>query len=143
MDFAQLLEKTLEGLGYELVGWERSGRNPLLRIFIDKPEGIGLDDCTQVSNHLSRVFAVEGIDYDRLEISSPGLDRLLSKEKDFVRFVGEQARIKLRMPVNGQRNFVGTLGKVEAGELELKVESGALIKVALSNIEKARLMPNI
>jgi ribosome maturation factor RimP len=93
-----------------------------------------------VSNHLSRVFAVEGVPYERLEISSPGLDRLLSKEQDFVRFAGHRARLKLRVPVEGQRNFVGVLRETRAGKIELEVD-GKVISVDLSNLDKARLVP--
>ena len=71
MDLYELLESTLAGLGYELVDVERSVRGKLLRIFIDKPTGVSVDDCVAVSNHLSRLLAVENIDYDRLEVSSP------------------------------------------------------------------------
>ena len=85
MDLQQTLESTLAGLGYELVDFERSGKGKLLRIFMDKAGGITVDDCATVSNHLSRVLAVEGVDYDRLEVSSPGLDRPLKKEQDSVR----------------------------------------------------------
>src|SRR5688572_7199549 len=109
MDLEHTLESTLSGLGYELVDFERSGKGKLLRVYIDRPGGINVDDCAKVSNQLSRVLTVEGIAYDRLEISSPGLDRVLRKERDFIRFAGHKARIKLRVPVEGQRNFVGVL----------------------------------
>src|SRR5688500_19308526 len=79
MDLNELLESTLAGLGYELVDLERSPRGKLLRVFIDKPDGVSVDDCVTVSNHLSRLLAVENVDYDRLEVSSPGLDRPLKK----------------------------------------------------------------
>ena len=82
MDVVKLVETTVNGLGYELVDFERSGRG-LLRVFIDKPEGILVDDCQTVSNQLTRLFMVENVDYDRLEVSSPGLDRPLKKEADF------------------------------------------------------------
>jgi ribosome maturation factor RimP len=141
-DLSKLLESTLAGLGYELVDVERSGKGRLLRIFIDKPSGVGLDDCTKVSNHLSRVLAVEGIDYERLEISSPGLDRSLRKEQDFVRFAGHKARIKLRVPVAGQRNFVGVLREMRAGKVELDVD-GRIVSVDLANLDKARLVPAV
>ena len=142
MDFGQLLDNTVSGLGYELVAWERSGKGSLLRIFVDKSGGVEIEDCARVSQHLARVFEVEGIAYDRLEVSSPGLDRLLRKDADYVRFAGEKARLKLRMALNGQRNFVGTLRAVNDGTLELEVD-GKLLVVELSNIEKARLVPNI
>jgi len=142
MDFAQLLETTVGGLGYELVAWERSGKASMLRVFVDKPSGIDVDDCAKVSQQLSRVLEVEGIDYGRLEVSSPGLDRVLRKDRDFVRFAGEKARLKLRLALDGQRNFVGTLRAVNDGKLELEVD-GKLLALDLSNIEKARLVPNI
>jgi ribosome maturation factor RimP len=142
MDFGQLLDSTVSGLGYELVAWERSGKGSLLRIFVDKPAGVEIDDCARVSQHLARVFEVEGVAYDRLEVSSPGLDRLLRKHEDYVRFAGEKARLKLRMALNGQRNFVGTLRAVNDGKLALEVD-GKLLELELSNIEKARLVPNI
>ena len=141
-DLAQLLESTLSGLGYELVDFERSGKGKLLRVFIDKPEGINVDDCAAVSNHLSRVFAVEDIDYERLEISSPGLDRLLRKEQDFVRFAGHKARIKVRVPVEGQKNFVGVLRETRAGKVEIDVD-GKVVSLDLANLDKARLVPAI
>jgi ribosome maturation factor RimP len=142
MDLEQLLDSTLSGLGYELVDFERSGKGKLLRVYIDKPEGINVDDCAAVSNHLSRVFAVENIEYERLEISSPGLDRLLRKEQDFVRFAGHKARIKVRVPVEGQRNFVGVLRETRAGKVEIEVD-GKLVAFDLTNLDKARLVPAI
>ena len=142
MDLTQLLESTLSGMGYELVDFERSGRGTLLRVFIDKPEGINVEDCAAVSNHLSRVFAVENIDYDRLEISSPGLDRSLKKEQDFVRFAGQKARIKVRVPVEGQRNFVGVLRETRAGQVDIEVD-GKIVSFDLTNLDKARLVPAI
>jgi ribosome maturation factor RimP len=141
VDLQQMLETTLAGLGYELVDLERSGKGKLLRIFIDKPGGVTLDDCAAVSNHVSRVMAVEGIDYDRLEVSSPGLDRPLKKEQDFVRYAGQKARIKLRVPLAGQRNFVGVLRETRAGKVEIEVDDGKRVSVDLSNLEKARLVP--
>ena len=141
-DLALLLESTLAGMGYELVDFERSGKGTLLRVFIDKPEGINVEDCAAVSNHLGRVFAVENVDYERLEISSPGLDRALKKEQDFVRFAGHKARIKVRVPVEGQRNFVGVLRETRAGKVEIEVD-GKVVSVDLSNLDKARLVPAI
>lgn len=142
MDLQVLLETTLAGLGYELVDLERSGKGLFLRVFIDKPEGINVDDCAAVSHHLMRLMAVENIIYDRLEVSSPGLDRLLKKERDFVRFTGQKARIKLRVPVNGQRNFVGVLRETSAGKVQLEVE-GSVLSLDIGNLEKARLVPAI
>jgi ribosome maturation factor RimP len=141
-DLSNLLESTLQGLGYELVDFERSGKGALLRVFIDKPQGIDVEDCARVSNHLSRVLAVENIDYGRLEVSSPGLDRSLRKEQDFVRFAGRKARIKVRVPVEGQRNFMGVLRETRAGKIELDVD-GRIVTLDLANLDRARLVPAI
>ena len=139
MDVAKLVEITVNGLGYELVDFERSGRG-VLRVFIDKPGGISLDDCQVVSNQLTRLFPVENVDYERLEVSSPGLDRPLKKEADFVRFAGEKAQLKLRMPLAGRKNFVGVIGGVSDGILQLDVD-GSQVAIELSNLDKARLVP--
>ncbi len=140
MDLQGLLENTLAGLGYELVDLERSPKGALLRIFIDKPGGITVEDCALVSNHLDRVFTVENVAYDRLEISSPGLNRPLRKAEDFVRFSGQKAKLKLRVPLEGQRNFVGVIRECEAGKVGIEVD-GRVLSVDLGNVDKARLMP--
>lgn len=139
MDVVKLVEKTVDGLGYELVDLERAGRG-LLRVFIDKPDGISVDDCQLVSNQLTRLFMVENVDYERLEVSSPGLDRALKKEADFIRFAGQKAQIKLRMPIGNRKNFVGIIGSLEAGVLQLDVE-GVQVEIELANVDKARLVP--
>lgn len=139
MDALKLIETTVNGLGYELVDFEHSGRG-MLRVFIDKPEGISVDDCQIVSNQLTRLFMVENVDYERLEVSSPGLDRPLKKQADFERFSGEKAQIKLRMPLNGRKNFIGVLGPLRDGVVELDVEGGK-VAIELSNVDKARLVP--
>lgn len=138
-DVAKLIETTVAGLGYELVDFEVSGRG-LMRVFLDKPEGIALEDCERVSHQLTRLFTVENVDFDRLEVSSPGLDRPLKKESDFVRFAGAKAQLKLRMPLNGRKNFVGILGSVQDGVLQLDVE-GVPVAIVLANVDKARLVP--
>lgn len=142
MDLLARMEATLAGLGYELVDLERSGKGLFLRVFIDKPEGINVDDCAAVSHHLTRWLTVENIAYDRLEVSSPGLDRVLKKERDFVRFAGQKARVKLRVPVDGQRNFVGVLRETGAGKVQLEID-GKLLSFDLGNLERARLVPGI
>jgi ribosome maturation factor RimP len=140
-DLNGLLEQSLAQLGYELVDLEMSNRGKLLRLFIDKPDGINIDDCALVSEHVSHLLAVEhDIDYDRLEVSSPGLDRVLKKEADFERFVGNKVKLKLRVPVEGSKNFSGVLRGVEQGSVRIEVEAGEK-QFALSNIDKARLSP--
>ncbi len=138
----ELLESTLSGMGYELVEVEQLAHNKLLRIFVDKEGGISIDDCVAISNHLSRLLVVENIDYGRLEVSSPGLDRPLRKISDFLRFKGETVKLKLRIPLEGQRNFVGVLKEVNDGIIKLEVD-GKLLDLELSNLGKARLVPKL
>jgi ribosome maturation factor RimP len=142
MELYELLGSTLTGMGYELVEVERSARGKLLRIFIDKPSGISIEDCVAVNHHLSRLFTVENIDYDRLEISSPGLDRPLRQTSDFIRFAGELVKLKLRVALQGQRNFIGTLREVNDGVLKLEVD-GKILDLELNNLEKVRLVPKL
>lgn len=139
MDAAGLVERTLAGLGYELVDLEISAGG-LMRILMDKSVGITLEDCEQVSHHLTRLFAVEGVSYERLEVSSPGMDRPLKKSADFVRFRGEKVQLKLRMPMEGRKKFTGILGELQDGVLQLDVD-GRLVLIELSNLDKARLVP--
>jgi ribosome maturation factor RimP len=135
------LRTTLEGLGYELVDLE-SSRGGLLRVFIDAPSGISVDDCARVSNHLTRAFVVEGIDYERLEVSSPGLDRPLKRLEDFVRFAGQRASLRLKLPQAGQRRFEGVVQGVEDGKVVLEID-GTRREFALGDIDRARLVPDV
>src|SRR5256714_13384173 len=125
-----LLERTVAGLGYGLADFEYINNGRMLRVFIEKahelvPEraGVTLADCEAVSRQLQRVFEVEGIEYDRLEVSSPGLDRRLKKAADFARLAGHEAQVRLRHPVNGRRNFVGTVRAVEGDRIEFDYDS--------------------
>ncbi len=143
MDLQELIDKTVTGLGYELVDMEQSPRGRVLRLFIDKHDkagGIDVEDCGLVSNQLSRVLAVENVDYDRLEISSPGLDRVLKKPADFERFTGSEINLRLRLPINGRRNFNGVLHGVQDSKIRLMIDTGE-VELALGNIDKARLVP--
>ena len=135
-----LIEQVVTGLGYELVDIEFSPRGRLLRVFLDIERGITVDDCATVSNQLQRVFEVENIDYDRLEVSSPGLDRPLKKLADFERFAGEEVQIRLSLPVNNQRNFAGVLDGVRDGAVVITTEKGEQL-LPFDDIEKARLVP--
>lgn len=143
MDLLDLLEKTVTGLGYALVDVEQSPRGRILRLFIDKPEkagGVDVEDCALVSNHLTRVLAVENVDYDRLEVSSPGMDRVLKKVADFERFSGNEINLRLRIPLGGRRNFNGILVGVQDGKLRLMIDTGE-VELDLGNVDKARLVP--
>jgi ribosome maturation factor RimP len=103
-----IVERTLGSMGYELVELEMA-QNGLLRVFIDAPAGIQIEDCERVSRQLSHVLAVDDVDYQRLEVSSPGLDRPLRKAADFVRFAGAEVSLRLKRPFEGRRNFEGVL----------------------------------
>jgi ribosome maturation factor RimP len=140
MELLNLIEQTVQGLDYELVDFETSPRGRLMRVFIDSPNGITVDDCATVSNQLTRIFEVENIDYDRLEVSSPGLDRPLKKAADFERFAGQDVQLRLRMPIANQRNFAGVLQGLKDGVVTLETESGP-VEVPFEEIEKARLVP--
>lgn len=153
MQLQALIEKTVAGLGYELVDVERAGRG-LLRVYIDFPPqdirlSISVTDCEKVSHQLSHVLTVENINYERLEVSSPGLDRPLKKQSDYVRFAGCEAKIKLRMPVPGSSNrktFQGILHAPEGEALRLEFESKdgpAVLEFALADVDKANLVPKV
>ena len=148
MQLSELIETTVTGMGFELVDFETSPRARLLRIFIDRPEGselrVSIDDCAAVSSQMSRVFLVENVDYDRLEVSSPGMDRPLIKAADFRRFAGAEVQIKLRVAMGNQRNFSGVLeGLTESdGSAMVRVRGAAEVyDFALDNIDRARLVP--
>ncbi len=138
----ELLERTLPPMGYELVDCDFSPSGRLVRVFIDKPGGVDVEDCAFVSSHLTRLFAVEGVDYERLEVSSPGLDRPLKKEADFARFDGWEAKLKLREPIGNARRVTGVLRGVAGGIVKLENAEG-MHSIPLTNIDKARLVPKI
>lgn len=135
------LRATLEALGYELVDLEVS-RGGLMRVFIDSPRGITVEDCARVSNHLTRAFAVEDVDYERLEVSSPGLDRPLKRVEDFERFRGSKASLKLKLPRDGRRRYEGLLAGIEDGGVVLEVEGERRV-FAFADIDRARLVPDV
>jgi ribosome maturation factor RimP len=141
VDLTALLEKIVDAMGYELVDLELANRGRLMRVFIDKVNGVDVEDCARLSNHLTKLFTVEGVEYDRLEVSSPGLDRPLKRPKDFARFIGERAQVKVRLPLNGRRRFVGKLQNVGEVGIEMNVD-GEVVPIAFSDIDKARLIPN-
>jgi ribosome maturation factor RimP len=139
----EVVAPTVSGMGYELVDVQASNGGRLLRLFIDKPGGVTLDDCAQISRHLTRVLAVEGIDYDRLEVSSPGLDRPLRKESDFARFAGSRAEVRMRTPdASGRRKFAGVLRGAEGGRVSLELE-GQTVELALEDVDRAKLIPEL
>lgn len=143
-DLRTLLEPGVKALGFELVDSELagSGRNAVLRVYIDGPRGVTVDDCAQVSRQLSAILDVEDPFPERyvLEVSSPGLDRPLVKHEDFERFVGERVKVRMRMALEGRRNFKGRLIGVSLQHIALEVD-GKTVNLDFSGIEKARLVP--
>jgi ribosome maturation factor RimP len=138
-----ILEPTLQGLGFELVDTQVSNRGRFLRIFMDKPGGITVDECAAVSRHLQRLFEVEGIDYDRLEVSSPGLDRPLRHAADFARFAGQKVDVKMRLKdAQGRRHYVGLLRGIEGATATVEVD-GVPVALPLDGMERARLVPQL
>jgi len=130
-------------MGYELVELQAANGGRHLRLFIDKPGGIGVEDCAALSRQLSRVLEVEGVDYERLEVSSPGLDRPLRKEADFARFAGQRAEVRMRTPdASGRRRFVGVLRGAAEGRVAMELD-GQTVQLALGDVERARLVPQL
>jgi ribosome maturation factor RimP len=138
-----VVEPVVTGMGYELVELQAANAGRMLRLFIDKPGGIVVEDCAAVSRQLSRVLEVEGINYERLEVSSPGLDRPLKRLADFVRFAGQRAEVKMRTPdASGRRRFVGVLRGAEGAHVNIELE-GRTVQLALGDVERARLVPEL
>jgi ribosome maturation factor RimP len=142
LKLGELLEKTVPPLGYELVDWETTPGGRLVRVFIDKPNGVDVEDCARVSEHLTRLFAVENVDFDRLEVSSPGLDRALKKAADFIRFEGSEADLKLATPVDNARRMKGVLRGCDGETVRVETKDG-MRAIPLANITRARLVPKI
>jgi len=146
-----VIEKTVTGMGYELVDVEQAARG-LLRVYIDvaaENGNITVDDCEKVSHQLSHVLTVENVNYERLEISSPGLDRPLKKLADYARFAGQEAVVKLRLPMAGAANrksFQGILHAPDGDKLKLEFEGKegpAMLEFNLADVDKARLLPKV
>ena len=142
----KLLEPAIERLGYELTDLELKlgGQDGLVRIFIDKDDGIDIEDCEAVSRQVSAILDVEDPlpGQYTLEVSSPGLDRALTKPAHFARFMGEDVRVKLRFPLEGRRNFKGALKFSDKEKIEIEVD-GESYSLPLATIESARLVPQL
>ena len=139
----QLVEEIVESQGYELVDVEfkGAGKNSLLRIFIDRPDGISHEDCELVSEHVGTVLDVEDLipfSYT-LEVSSPGLDRKLFKEADYIRFAGKLAKIQTRIPLEHQRVFRGRLRGLQDGKILVELPKGELLEIPVDVVAEARL----
>jgi ribosome maturation factor RimP len=142
-----LLEPAVTALGCELVGVEYhpSGKHSLLRVYIDRPEGVTVDDCSAVSYQVSGLLDVEDPipGHYTLEVSSPGLDRPLFQARDFERFAGQQVKIRTRFPVAGQRNFRGLLQGMQGQQVVIDEQDGRRVELPLDQIEQARLVPDL
>jgi len=136
-------ESLLPGIGMDLIDVEfrfESGRW-VLRVFIDKEGGVTLDDCARVSRELGDLIETEDIiNYHyELEVSSPGLDRPLKKERDFLCSIGKMVTIKMSVPIDKRRNFTGRLANVSEGVIDLLVDGNNTVHLPLKGIDKARL----
>jgi len=141
-DLETLIEKLVMQLGYELVDFETVNGGQILRIYIDKGDLIDIEDCTKVSNHVNNVLSVEtDYDYERLEVSSPGLDRVIKKLNDFDRFKGQKIKIKTRFAIENRKNFKGTLSGTKGESIKIEVDNESLL-IDFENIDKARLDPD-
>jgi ribosome maturation factor RimP len=145
------LEQAISGLGFELVEVNITN-NLTMQIYIDKEIELGkrlepankanaitIEDCELVSEHISKLLIVEGIDYNRLEVSSPGLERPLKKIAHFIRFIGHKAKVKTHNAVNNQKVFQGIIEKVEEETIWIKTNN-ELTPIEFININKARLV---
>ena len=146
-ELTRLLEPTIQGLGFELADLELKvgSRDGFVRVFIDRqPEGAGLEDCEAVSRQISALLDVEDPlpGHYTLEVSSPGLDRRLTKAAHFQRFAGENVKVKLRFPKDGRRNFSGQLKAADDESIEVEVD-GTSYQLTISTIESARLVPTL
>lgn len=144
-DIEAALTPTVEGLGYELLCLELQpdGKDALLRLYIESPEGIGIQDCEKVSRAVSAQLEIDDpiAGAYRLEVSSPGWDRPLAKKKHFEDYMGSEAKIRTHLPIIDRRNFRGFIRAVEDEAVHLQVD-GELFVIPLADIEKARLVPD-
>lgn len=143
-ELIHLLEPAVSGLGYELVELEfaPAGSGSLLRLYIDAPPGISLDDCERVSRRVSAILDAEDPVPGQytLEVSSPGLDRVLRKPEHFRRFAGHRIRLQLEVPIEGRKRFTGTLLEARDDGIALEVD-GVRRAFGYAQIHKARLVP--
>jgi ribosome maturation factor RimP len=143
-ELQRLLEPTIENMGYELIDLELNlgGKSGIVRIFIDHPDGIGLDDCEKVSRVISALLDVEDPlpGHYNLEVSSPGLDRKLTKTEHFQRFIGETVKVHMRFPMEGRRRFRGTLVASDDEKIVVEVD-GESHTLPRATIDSARLVP--
>lgn len=148
-DIHAVTQQALLGFDVELVDVERAPLG-VLRVVIDRPDGVRIEDCEQVSRQLSHVFEVENVDYKRLEVSSPGVDRPLRHLADYVRFAGQRIELRLSEPVESRKVFTGILRTIAAADgaepalsLEYEDQAGELrtLPFSFDDVDRARLDP--
>ena len=140
-DVENFIEKMVKQLGYELVDLEIINHGQLLRVFIDKPNPVNIDDCVLVSNQLNQALSIEEeFNYDRLEVSSPGVDRVIKKLEDFDRFNGEKVKIKTRSAIIDRKNFSGIQRGIRGNNILLEFEE-SIVEIDHDNLDRARLDP--
>ncbi len=145
-ELTKLLEPAIEQLGFELSDLEikLGGRDGLIRLFIDKADGVGLEDCESVSRQVSALLDVEDPlpGHYVLEVSSPGLDRRLIKLEHFQRFMGKEVQVILRFPIAGRKNFRGALRAADEENIDVEVD-GESHRLPIATIQSARLIPTL
>ena len=145
-ELTKLLEPAIEQLGFELSDLEVNlgGRDGLIRLFIDKADGVGLEDCESVSRQVSALLDVEDPlpGHYVLEVSSPGLDRRLTKLEHFQRFMGKEVQVILRFPIAGRKNFRGALRAADKENIDVEVD-GESHRLPIATIQSARLIPTL
>lgn len=145
-ELADLLRATVEAMGFALWGLEfrAQGKNSLLRIYIDREAGVQVDDCAQVSRQISGILDVEDPiagEYS-LEVSSPGIDRLLFSIEQCQQYVGEWLEVKLRVPFEGRKNFNGTLVGIEDQDVVVRIDDDEYV-LPFDSIDKAKVKPRL
>jgi len=143
----QIAASVTEQAGIEFVHCQIAGskRNPTVRLVIDKPGGVTLDDCALISREVEELLDRDDFIPTSyvLEVSSPGIERELYKLADYERFTGQDARIKTAKPINGQRNFTGKIARVDGGEIEFEDKISGKIRIPFESIAKANLMVDL
>ncbi len=138
-----LVEPALEEMGFELIDVEYfgPGGRRVLRVYMDRPGGVSLDDCARVSREIGVLIDVKDLIPERyvLEVSSPGLNRRLKREKDFAWAMGKKVKVRMKTPVEGRRNFTGRLIEMQEGTIAVEVEKGKAV-LPIHGIDKANLV---
>lgn len=141
-------EVVIESMGFELADVEREPGG-LLRVSIDSPEGITVKDCEKISHQLTHLLTVENVIYERLEVSSPGVDRVLRRRQDFERFLGAEVSIKLKRALENQKNFTGILAEGAGSDFSLEIEAdkpqaqAQQLNFDIADLAAARLVPHL